>query len=129
MYSEAQLLPLLSALEAAKHGDFSVRLPEAKNGVLSQIYKAFNEVINLNQHEAEEIVRVGRLVGREGRMTRSASRPSKNSGGSWATSIDSINSLIEDLARPTTEVARVITAVAEGDLNQKDGSRNRGHSG
>jgi len=117
IYSEAQLLPLLEALQAVKAGDFSVRLPEKKNGVLSQIYKAFNEVITLNQHEAEEIVRVGRLVGREGRMTERAHL--KNSGGSWATSIDSINSLIEDLARPTTEVARVITAVAEGDLSQK----------
>src|SRR3954466_865315 len=111
IYSEFQLTPLLEALQAVKGGDFSVRLPESKNGVLSQIYKAFNEVVNLNQHEAEEIVRVGRLVGREGRMTERAHL--KNAAGSWAQSIDSINVLIEDLARPTTEVARVITAVAE----------------
>jgi HAMP domain-containing protein/signal transduction histidine kinase/DNA-binding response OmpR family regulator len=117
IYSEFQLTPLLEALQAVKGGDFSVRLPESKNGVLSQIYKAFNEVVNLNQHEAEEIVRVGRLVGREGRMTERAHL--KNAAGSWAQSIDSINVLIEDLARPTTEVARVITAVAEGDLAQK----------
>jgi len=117
IYSESQLQPLLDALQAVKVGDFSVRLPESKNGVLSQIYKAFNEVVNLNQHEAEEIVRVGRLVGREGRMTERAHL--KNADGSWAQSIDSINVLIEDLARPTTEVARVITAVAEGDLSQK----------
>jgi HAMP domain-containing protein len=66
---------------------------------------------------AREIVRVGRIVGREGRMTERASM--KNASGSWADSTDSINSLIEDLARPTTEIARVITAVAEGDLTQK----------
>ena len=117
IYSEAQLQPLLDALQAVKAGDFTVRLPEKKNGVLSQIYKAFNEVVNLNEHEAEEIVRVGRLVGREGRMTERAHL--KNADGSWAQSIDSINVLIEDLARPTTEVARVITAAAEGDLSQK----------
>jgi HAMP domain-containing protein len=66
---------------------------------------------------ADEIVRVGRIVGREGRMTERAHL--KNATGLWATSNDSINQLIEDLARPTTEVARVITAVAEGDLAQR----------
>src|SRR6202046_5936460 len=43
----------------------------------------------------------------------------RDAGGAWATSIDSLNSLIDDLVRPTTEVARVIVAVAEGDLSQK----------
>src|SRR4029079_17817233 len=39
--------------------------------------------------------------------------------GGWATSVGSINALIGDLVQPTTEVARVISAVAEGDLAQK----------
>ena len=116
-YSSAQLAPLLQALEAARDGDFSVRLPAPKNGVLSQIHRAFNELAGINQAMADEIGRVGRIVGREGRMTERAVL--KNAKGSWATSNDAINQLIEDLARPTTEVARVITAVAEGDLSQK----------
>ncbi len=115
-YSEMQLLPLLEALHAVKGGDFSVRLPEQKNGVLSQIYSAFNEVVDLNEKQAHEIDRVGSLVGREGRMTERAEL--KYAQGTWAKSVESINNLIEDLARPTTEVARVITAVAEGDLSQ-----------
>ena len=117
-YSEQHLLPLLRALEAANRGDFTVRLPEKKNGVLSQIYRAFNENASLNERQAQEIVRVARLVGREGKMTERASM--KEAPGSWASSMSGINNLIEDLARPTTEVARVITAVAEGDLSQKD---------
>ncbi len=40
-------------------------------------------------------------------------------GGSWAGSVDALNSLITDLVQPTSEVARVIKAVAEGDLSQK----------
>ena len=71
-YSEAQLQPLLQALEAVKTGDFSVRLPEVQDGILSRIYHAFNEVVTINEHEAAEIIRVGRLVGREGRMTERA---------------------------------------------------------
>src|SRR6202051_3104089 len=50
-------------------------------------------------------------------MTERATLSGAN--GAWATSIDSVNSLIDDLVRPTTEVARVIVAVAEGDLSQK----------
>jgi HAMP domain-containing protein/signal transduction histidine kinase len=116
-YSAQQLGTLLHALQAAKFGDFSVRLPVTKNGVLSQICKEFNEVIALNESMAEEVKRVGRIVGGEGRMTERAALP--DSQGSWAVTVNSINRLIEDLARPTTEVARVITAVAEGDLSQK----------
>jgi len=106
-FSEAQLVPLLEALQAAKAGDFSVRLPaQQDDGILSHICVAFNEVIALNENEAQEIVRVGRLVGREGRMTERAVL--QGASGSWAESVQGINQLIEDLARPTTEVARVI---------------------
>src|SRR5579883_175405 len=116
-YSAQQLSTLLHALQAAKSGDFSVRLPVTKNGVLSQICKEFNDVIALNESMAEEVKRVGRIVGGEGRMTERATL--KDAQGSWAIMVNSVNRLIEDLARPTTEVARVITAVAEGDLSQK----------
>ena len=117
VYTEAQLRPLLQALEAIEAGDFSVRLPVVKDGILSRICSTFNQVATLNETTAQEIVRVGRLVGREGRMTERAML--QKAQGSWSTSVDGINGLIEDLARPTTEVARVITAVAEGDLSQK----------
>jgi len=120
-YSSEQLLPLLEALQSARDGDFSKRLPRPKRGsgddTLAEIYLAFNEVIGLNSAMADEIARVGRIVGREGRMTERAHL--KDAQGSWAANNDSINQLIEDLARPTTEVARVITAVAQGDLSQK----------
>jgi HAMP domain-containing protein/signal transduction histidine kinase/CheY-like chemotaxis protein len=116
-YSEEDLQQLLEALQAAKAGDFSVRLPDSKKGILKEIHKFFNDVIALNQKQAQEIVRVGRLVGREGRMNERAAL--KGALGSWSVSVDGINTLIEDLARPTTEVARVITAVAKGDLSQK----------
>ena len=39
--------------------------------------------------------------------------------GGWADSVEAVNSLVDDLVRPTTEVGRVIAAVAQGDLSQK----------
>src|SRR5207244_1826495 len=58
-----------------------------------------------------------KVIGREGRMTERARL--KNAKGSWAESVDSVNSMIDDLVRPTIEVSRVLDAVAEGDLSQK----------
>jgi methyl-accepting chemotaxis protein len=116
-YTAQQLQPLLDALEAARAGDFSVRLPQTRDGVLSKICRTFNDVVSRNESLTQEVVRVGRIVGREGRMTERAAL--KGASGAWAVQVDGINALIEDLARPTTEVRRVITAVAGGDLSQK----------
>jgi HAMP domain-containing protein len=65
----------------------------------------------------DEIVRVSRTVGREGQMGERVALPGATGG--WATSADALNALIADVLQPTTEVARVLTAVAEGDLSQK----------
>src|SRR6185503_12450919 len=59
----------------------------------------------------------GRVIGREGRMTERASLT--GAPGYWVETVSALNTLIDDLVRPTTEVARVIDAVADGDLSQK----------
>ncbi len=114
---DALLEDLLAALQAVREGDFSARLSTRRKGLLGEIAAEFNELAATNQRMAKELVRVGRIIGREGRMTERAALA--DASGAWATSIDSVNALIDDLVRPTTEVARVIMAVAEGDLSQK----------
>ena len=114
----AQLRALLKALEAARDGDFSVRLsPRSRDGVIGEIAAAYDALAERNASMEAEMARIGRVVGREGRMTERASLG--GAPGGWQQSIDAVNALIDDLARPTTEVARVIDAVAEGDLSQK----------
>jgi HAMP domain-containing protein len=115
-YGREDLQPLLAALNAAVRGDFSVRLPEGE-GLIGDLAGAFNAYVSMNGAVTDEITRVGRVVGREGRMTERATMAGAT--GAWATKVDSINNLISDLRQPTTEVARVITAVANGDLSQK----------
>ncbi len=114
---QALLEDLRRALRAVREGDFSARLSTRRRGLLGEIAAEFNELAATNQRMAKELVRVGRIIGREGRMTERAALA--DASGEWATSIDSVNALIDDLVRPTTEVARVIMAVAEGDLSQK----------
>ncbi|MEX2173688.1 MAG: HAMP domain-containing protein [Pirellulaceae bacterium] len=107
---------LLTALSALKRGDFSVRLPLDWGGTAGRVADTFNEVIELNERMARELERLGRVVGKEGKLMQRGSLGDVR--GSWADSINSVNELIDDLARPTRETARVIGAVAQGDLTQ-----------
>src|SRR5437868_11241175 len=114
--SDAALARLEHALQAAAAGDFSVRLPARRKDEVGRLEAAYNQLAARNAALEAELVRVGEIIGREGRMTERAHL--KGAAGAWSTTIDSVNGLIDDLVRPTTEVARVIEAVAEGDLSQ-----------
>src|SRR2546423_6732876 len=114
---EQELVDLLVALRAVRDGDFSQRLTPRGSGVQAELAHLFNGLVERNDQLASQLVRMGKVIGREGRMTERAALP--GAGGAWTTSIDALNALIDDLVRPTTEVARVIVAVAEGDLSQK----------
>jgi HAMP domain-containing protein/signal transduction histidine kinase/DNA-binding response OmpR family regulator len=107
---------LLAALMAFKKGNFSVRLPIEWTGVAGKVADAFNEVIDLNERLANELDRLRRVVGKDGKINQRASLG--DVGGCWTGSIASVNSLIDDLVHPTSETARVIGAVAQGDLSQ-----------
>src|SRR6476659_1506205 len=107
---------LLRALMAFKRGDFSVRLPDDWTGVAGKIADTFNEVIAKNQRLTTELDRIGRAVGKKGRITQRASLGDVSN--SWAEAIRSVNGLISDLVHPTSEMARVIGAVAKGDLSK-----------
>src|SRR5881394_3097901 len=107
---------LLAALTAFKRGDFSAQLPDDWTGIAGKVADTFNDVIRLNQRMTQELARIGRVVGKEGRITQRASLGEMSD--SWAEAIGSVNNLIGDLVRPTNEIARVIGAVAKGDLSE-----------
>ncbi len=115
--TRAELKRLVEALRAAKNGDFSARLSAATDSGLGEVAVAFNELAERQESFAFELQRVNRVIEREGRMTERASLP--GAAGSWAQATEAVNGMIDNLARPTTEVARVIDAVADGDLSQK----------
>jgi HAMP domain-containing protein/CheY-like chemotaxis protein/signal transduction histidine kinase len=114
---DAALRELVAALRAIDDGDFTMRLQANGDPLMAEIIDAFNAAAEKRQRLTEEIVRVSVSVGREGRMRDRVSL--LGATGSWAVSVDAMNSLITDLAQPTAEVARVIEAVARGDLSQK----------
>src|SRR5215813_915362 len=107
---------LLKTLTALKKGDFSVRLPSDWEGESGKIADTLNDVIDINDRLVREMERVSRVVGRDGKIAQRAISPDPQ--GSWVGLIESVNSLIDDLVLPTTEMSRVIGAVANGDLSQ-----------
>src|SRR4030088_203996 len=114
--NELDFKQLLSALMAFRRGDFSARLPEDWTGIAGKIADTFNDVIAKNQRLTKELERIGHVVGKEGRITQRASLGDVSN--SWANAIQSVNGLIGDLVHPTSEMARVIGAVAKGDLSK-----------
>ena len=107
---------MLQALKAVKKGDFSVRLPVDWTGVVGKIADELNSIIEMNAMLAEELKRVSHVVGKKGKLSDRAALP--EASGEWKSNIEAVNGLIDDLVRPTTEMARVIGAVAKGDLTQ-----------
>jgi HAMP domain-containing protein/CheY-like chemotaxis protein/signal transduction histidine kinase len=107
---------ILTALQTMRDGGFSVRLPGSWTGMAGKIADTFNSIVAANQQMAEELKRVGQVVGKEGR-TRERTR-FHESRGAWGEMEVSINTLVEDLLRPTAGVTRAIAAVAQGNLTQ-----------
>ena len=107
---------LLQTLMALKKGDFSARMPSDLTGVAGKVADTLNDIIETKEKMVHVVTEVSRVVGREGRLSQRAQTASMTGG--WSIIISAVNTLIDDLVRPTSEMARVIGAVAKGDLSQ-----------
>jgi HAMP domain-containing protein/CheY-like chemotaxis protein len=110
---------LLVALLRFKTGDFAARMPSEYTGIEGKIADTFNEILGVSARRSEEIARVCHVVGKEGKLKQRMNVP--GAVGGWADEVISLNTLIDDLVWPTTEVTRAIGAVAKGDLTQAMG--------
>ncbi len=107
---------LLNVLMSFRKGDFSVRMPADKTGVQGKICDVLNDIFELNDKMAKEFGRIGRAVGKEGKIGQRASIGVN--AGCWTECVEAVNDLIGNLVQPSTEISRVIGAVAKGDLSQ-----------
>jgi HAMP domain-containing protein/signal transduction histidine kinase/CheY-like chemotaxis protein len=115
-HHDARLHQILAAIMAFRDGDFSARLPVEWSGIEGRIAEAFNQTIAQEDRITKEVAQLSVTVGKEGRLQQRL--PASAAVGGWAVRTQSINTLIDDLVRPTNEVARTIGAVAKGDLSQ-----------
>jgi HAMP domain-containing protein/CheY-like chemotaxis protein/signal transduction histidine kinase len=114
--SNGHLNELLYVLQAMRVGDFSVRMAGDQVGIKGKIADSFNEIIAANQRMAQQLERVGQVVGRDGKTKHRVKFGL--SEGAWGEMEGSVNTLIDDLLWPTTQVTRTIAAIAQGDLLQ-----------
>src|SRR5580658_5520993 len=101
---------LLGSLLRFKDGDFSSRMPSDLIGIEGKIADVFNEILAVSERRAHETARVCRVVGKEGKLKERMRVP--GAVGGWADEVAALNTLIDDMVWPTTEVTRAVGAVA-----------------
>ena len=104
---------LAQALRAVRLGRFDTRLPR---GLSREVVEEFDALVGLLERRNRDLLRIGRVVGREGRMLERLNEEAYD--GAWAEGVHAVNALIDDLGQSAAETARVIEAVAQGDLSQ-----------
>jgi HAMP domain-containing protein len=107
----------LKILLKVKNGNFTQRFPTDQNGTKRSICDTLNEIIDLNERMVFEFQKVGKSIGKQGKLTNRVALDGAR--GSWSSCVDSVNTLISDLVHPTIEIAHVITSVAKGNLSQE----------
>ncbi|OXS34275.1 HAMP domain-containing protein [Streptomyces sp. XY006] len=114
---DQELRRLLAGLTAVRDGDFGTRLPDDADGLMGDIAKVFNGMVDQLSVFTSEVTRVAREVGTEGTLGGQAEVPGVS--GTWADLTDSVNAMAGNLTTQVRDIAQVATAVAKGDLSQK----------
>jgi signal transduction histidine kinase/CheY-like chemotaxis protein/HAMP domain-containing protein len=112
---ESLLREFAEAMDEVRRGRLDVRLPR-RTGLPGEVSDLFNDLVMLLERRNRDLLKISGVVGRDGRMQERLDEDAAD--GAWADGIRAINGLIDDLARPTAEIARVLAAVAEGDLSE-----------
>jgi signal transduction histidine kinase/HAMP domain-containing protein/ActR/RegA family two-component response regulator len=102
---------------AVARGDLSQKISVDVKGEMAELKNTLNTMVDELSAFADEVTRVAREVGTEGRLGGQARVPGV--GGTWRDLTDSVNFMAGNLTSQVRAIAQVATAVAEGDLTQK----------
>src|ERR1044071_8711462 len=84
---------VLAGLISLKKGDFAVRLPLGWTGISGKVADTFNEVAEMLSHSTDELSRISRVVGRDGRIQERMAVG--HAPGDWSERVKSVNALID----------------------------------
>src|SRR6516165_6452441 len=98
-------------------GDLSQKITVDARGEILELKNTVNTMVDELSAFADEVTRMAREVGTEGRLGGQARVPGV--GGTWRDLTDSVNFMAGNLTSQVRAIAQVATAVAEGDLTQK----------
>jgi len=113
----SQMRDIANVATAVAKGDLSQKITVNVRGELLQLKENLNEMVDSLNTFGDEVTRVAREVGTEGKLGGQASVP--NVRGTWKDLTDNVNTMALNLTSQVRDIANVATAVAKGDLSQK----------
>jgi len=113
----AQVRNIAQVGTAVAKGDLSQKITVAAQGEILQLKDTVNTMVDQLSSFADEVTRVAREVGTEGKLGGQAQV--KGVSGVWRDLTDNVNSMASNLTGQVRNIAQVTTAVAKGDLGQK----------
>ncbi|MET9619602.1 HAMP domain-containing protein [Streptomyces sp. NPDC006464] len=112
-----QVRSIAQVATAVARGDLSRRITVEAKGEVAALADTINTMVDTLSAFADEVTRVAREVGTEGRLGGQARVP--NVAGTWKDLTDNVNSMANNLTGQVRNIAQVTTAVANGDLSKK----------
>ncbi|MFB8396694.1 HAMP domain-containing protein [Streptomyces yangpuensis] len=112
-----QVRSIAQVATAVARGDLSQKITVEAKGEVAALAGVINTMVDTLSAFADEVTRVAREVGTEGRLGGQARVP--NVAGTWKDLTDNVNSMANNLTGQVRNIALVTTAVANGDLSKK----------
>ncbi|MFI1567106.1 HAMP domain-containing protein [Streptomyces sp. NPDC020490] len=112
-----QVRSIAQVATAVARGDLSQKITVEAKGEVAALADVINTMVDTLSAFADEVTRVAREVGTEGRLGGQANVP--NVAGTWKDLTDNVNSMANNLTGQVRNIALVTTAVAGGDLSKK----------
>ncbi|WP_228466714.1 HAMP domain-containing protein [Adhaeribacter swui] len=113
----SQVRDIANVATAVAKGDLTQKITVDVKGELLQLKENINQMVDSLNIFGDEVTRVAREVGTEGKLGGQARVP--NVGGTWKELTDNVNTMASNLTSQVRDIANVATAVAKGDLTQK----------
>ncbi|PKV75344.1 HAMP domain-containing protein [Pontibacter ramchanderi] len=113
----SQVRDIAKVATAVAKGDLSQKITVEARGELLDLKENLNQMVDSLNIFADEVTRVAREVGTEGRLGGQANVPKVR--GTWKELTDNVNTMASNLTLQVRDIAKVATAVAKGDLTQK----------
>jgi signal transduction histidine kinase/DNA-binding response OmpR family regulator/HAMP domain-containing protein len=112
-----QVRNIAQVTTAVAKGDLTQKITVDVKGEMLELKQTINTMVDQLSSFADEVTRVAREVGTEGRLGGQATV--KGVSGTWKDLTDNVNSMASSLTSQVRDVALVTTAVANGDLGKK----------
>src|SRR5436309_2892672 len=113
----AQVRNIAQVTTAVANGDLSKKITVDVRGEILELKNTINTMVDQLSSFASEVTRVAREVGTEGKLGGQAEV--KGVAGTWKDLTENVNLMASNLTNQVRGIAKVVTAVANGNLKRK----------